>query len=210
MKIDIFFYPKVISCIGTENDYALTGCTEDSNIKHYLIKVHVFWEGHKILRNLHLTFVLLPVKSNVKISQNFVDFSEYMNYNYQKARQIRSSNCIFRNLYYVCTDTYECSTWSYSLCMHSQYYNHLKICSVSFTRTKSSERKLSGVCCYFCGCPSTQCTKWEISYCHFFVFYARFRNKCSNWRRISKLSLNFECLLFIYFLVFCLGKLNQN
>ena len=42
--------------------------------------------------------------------------------------------------------------------MHSQYYNHLKICSVSFTRTKSSERKLSGVCCYFCGCPSTQCT----------------------------------------------------
>ena len=105
-------------------------------------------------------------KSKVKISQNFVDFSEYMNYNYQKARQIRSSNCIFRNLYYVCTDTYECSTWSYSLCMHSQYYNHLKICSVSFTRTKSSERKLSGVCCYFCGCPSTQCTKWEI-----FVFF---------------------------------------
>ena len=24
----------------------------------YILKVHLFWEGHKILRNLHLTFVL--------------------------------------------------------------------------------------------------------------------------------------------------------
>ena len=43
----------------------------------YLFKVHIFW-GHKILRNLHLTFVL--VKSKVKISQNFVAFSEHMNF----------------------------------------------------------------------------------------------------------------------------------
>ena len=28
------------------------GCTS------YACKVHIFWEGHKILRNLHLTFVL--------------------------------------------------------------------------------------------------------------------------------------------------------
>ena len=44
-------------------------------------KVHIFWEGHKILGNLHLTFVLctVPVKSMVEISQNFVAFSEYMN-----------------------------------------------------------------------------------------------------------------------------------
>ena len=26
-----------------------------------LVKVHIFWEGHKILRNLHLTFVLCSV-----------------------------------------------------------------------------------------------------------------------------------------------------
>ena len=48
-------------------------------------KVHIFWEGHKILRNLHLTFVLcnvVPVKSKVKISQNYVAFSEYMNFTY--------------------------------------------------------------------------------------------------------------------------------
>ena len=45
------------------------------------IKVHIFWEGHKILQNLHLTFVLCSVvKSKVKISQNFVAFSEYMNF----------------------------------------------------------------------------------------------------------------------------------
>ena len=34
------------------------------------------------MRNLHLTFVLVvPVKSKVEISQNFVAFSEYMNFN---------------------------------------------------------------------------------------------------------------------------------
>ena len=47
----------------------------------YLGKVHIFWEGHKILRNLHsyLSYVV-PVKSNVEILQNFVSFSEYMNF----------------------------------------------------------------------------------------------------------------------------------
>ena len=39
-------------------------------------KVHIFWEGHKILQNLQLTFD----KSRVKISQNFLAFSEYMNF----------------------------------------------------------------------------------------------------------------------------------
>ena len=45
-------------------------------------KVHIFWEGHKILRNLPLTFdcVCTAVKSKGKISQNFVAFSEYMNF----------------------------------------------------------------------------------------------------------------------------------
>ena len=42
------------------------------------IKVHIFWEGHKIF-TLLLSYVV-PVKSKVKISQNFVAFSEYMNF----------------------------------------------------------------------------------------------------------------------------------
>ena len=45
-------------------------------------KVHIFWEGHKILRNLHLTFDWHH-KSKVKISPNFVAFSENMNFNVQ-------------------------------------------------------------------------------------------------------------------------------
>ena len=39
------------------------------------IKVHIFWEGYKIL----LSYVV-PVKSKEKISENFVAFSEYMNF----------------------------------------------------------------------------------------------------------------------------------
>mgnify|MGYP006864198437 CR=1 FL=1 len=41
-------------------------------------KVHVFWEGHKILRTLHLTFVLCS--ANQKQVEEFVAFSEYMNF----------------------------------------------------------------------------------------------------------------------------------
>ena len=46
------------------------------------VKVHIFWEGHKLLRNLHLTFdcMYCTCKSKGKISQNFVAFSEYMNF----------------------------------------------------------------------------------------------------------------------------------
>ena len=44
-------------------------------------KVHIFWEDHEILRNLHLTFVFM-YKSKVEISKNFVAFSEYTNFNY--------------------------------------------------------------------------------------------------------------------------------
>ena len=45
-------------------------------------KVHIFWEGHKILRNPHLTFDWHYTwdKSKVKILQNFVAYSEYMNF----------------------------------------------------------------------------------------------------------------------------------
>ena len=54
-------------------------------------KVHIFWEGHKILWNLHLTFNRMHctvVKSKVEISQNFVAFSEYMNFTYIKLNNI--------------------------------------------------------------------------------------------------------------------------
>ena len=45
-------------------------------------KVHIFWEGQKILRNQFTLFLSyrVPVKSKVKNSQNFMAFSEYMNY----------------------------------------------------------------------------------------------------------------------------------
>ena len=49
--------------------------------KKIFIKVHIFWEGHKILRNLPLTFdcICTVVKSKGKILQNFLVFTEYMN-----------------------------------------------------------------------------------------------------------------------------------
>ena len=39
-------------------------------------KVHIFWEGHKILRNLYLNFVLFSASQ--KWGGDFVAFSEYM------------------------------------------------------------------------------------------------------------------------------------
>ena len=48
-------------------------------------KVHIFWESHKIVRNLRLTFfdysyATVHTLSKLKISQNVVAFSEYMNF----------------------------------------------------------------------------------------------------------------------------------
>ena len=47
-------------------------------------KVHTFWEGHKILHNLNLRFDHYSMgqvsKSMVEISQNFVAFSECVNF----------------------------------------------------------------------------------------------------------------------------------
>ena len=45
-------------------------------------KVEVLWEGHNILRNHHFRFDVYynTVKSKLEISQNFVGFSEYLNF----------------------------------------------------------------------------------------------------------------------------------
>ena len=52
----------------------------------FSIKVHIFWEGHKILWNPHPTLsVCIVDKSKVEISQNMA-FSEYKNFTIQ-ARQ---------------------------------------------------------------------------------------------------------------------------
>ena len=52
-----------------------------SSAVYFLEKVRIFWEGHKILQNLHLTFVCMYLdKSKVDISQNLVAFSKYTNF----------------------------------------------------------------------------------------------------------------------------------
>jgi hypothetical protein len=44
-------------------------------------KVRLFWEGHKILRNLQLLLSTVHTdKSKLEILQNFAAFSEYMNF----------------------------------------------------------------------------------------------------------------------------------
>ena len=59
--------PYLHMFVGSDSDFGLG-------------KVHIFWKGHKILRNLHLTLDWQKDKSKVEISQNFVSFSEYMNF----------------------------------------------------------------------------------------------------------------------------------
>ena len=54
------------------------------------LKVRIFWEGHKILRYLHLTFVysIHTDKSKVEILENYEAFSEYMNFKGNKQELI--------------------------------------------------------------------------------------------------------------------------
>ena len=53
-----------------------------------VFKIHIFLEGHKILRNLHRRFdryyidcYYMGDKFKLEILQNFVSLSEYMNFN---------------------------------------------------------------------------------------------------------------------------------
>ena len=48
---------------------------------HLSVKVRIFLEGQKICEIFTLLlYNVIPVKSKVKILQNFVAFSEYMNF----------------------------------------------------------------------------------------------------------------------------------
>ena len=69
-------------------------------IKSVVYKVHIFWEGDHFFRNLHSRFVLCSndqiYGGEVEISQNFVAFSEYMNFtkNVPIKSSLRRSNQI--------------------------------------------------------------------------------------------------------------------
>ena len=72
-------------------------------------KVHIFWEGHKILRNLPLTFDCSTYSQKLgKISQNFVAFSEYMNFTKKfnseriEKQLDRTANWIFYEKKFLC------------------------------------------------------------------------------------------------------------
>ena len=68
--------------VATEKEIAYMQREVRKQVRIYILipKVHVFLESHKILRNLHLTFVYSTDKSKVEILQNFVVFSGYMNF----------------------------------------------------------------------------------------------------------------------------------
>ena len=81
-RFRLLFFNKIL--FPTVSPSHLQFCTKKISCCwiSWVIKVHIFWEGHKILRNLPLTFDYSThtVKSKRKISQNFVAVSEYMNF----------------------------------------------------------------------------------------------------------------------------------
>ena len=52
------------------------------------------------MRNLHRRFVV-PVKSTVEISQNFVAFSEYMNFTHDLSLNMQKNILIFENFFHL-------------------------------------------------------------------------------------------------------------
>ena len=79
---DIGFFVAV--CHGLHKWRSMTHNLSFSDQQHNYFwpsKVHVFWEGWEFpeISTLLLSYVV-PVKSKVEISQNFVAFSEYMNF----------------------------------------------------------------------------------------------------------------------------------
>ena len=69
----LYFYNKISMIFSVRTTY----------LPHLVnvIKVHIFWEGHKILQNLHSRCVLCSNRHIlVELLQNFVVFSKYMNF----------------------------------------------------------------------------------------------------------------------------------
>ena len=61
-----------------------------------IVKVRIFWEGHKILRNFDCIFdwhYIGQIWSTVEILQTFVAFSEYMNF--RKSWRIHTAHIFF-------------------------------------------------------------------------------------------------------------------
>ena len=59
-------------------------------------KVDMIWEGHKILKSSAYVWLLKvhTVKSKMNISQNFVAFSEFMNFKYQNVQEQSGQKCL--------------------------------------------------------------------------------------------------------------------
>ena len=61
----------------------LHGYLDSTLIRHHRVgKLHIFWEAHKMFQNLHQLHICpIYCQSNmVRILQNFVNYSEYMNF----------------------------------------------------------------------------------------------------------------------------------
>jgi hypothetical protein len=68
---------------------------DDDDLEAATIKVRIFWEGHKVWKNLPLKIWRYWVTSNFKwkIFSNFVAFSEYPNFKFQKEALDSHNQC---------------------------------------------------------------------------------------------------------------------
>ena len=57
-------WTKIHLSLGFEETYRNYSITDQSSPN--FVKVHIFWEGHKILRNIHLTFDWHYIQSKVR------------------------------------------------------------------------------------------------------------------------------------------------
>ena len=63
----------------------------------HVLKVHIFWEGHKIFDSP----AVHTVKSKGKISQNFVAFSQCMNFNFASLSTLHGTDLNIKFLHAV-------------------------------------------------------------------------------------------------------------
>ena len=114
------------------------------NIFKKNFKVHIFWEGRKILRNLPLTFVLCSasqkVKSKMEILKNFVTFSKYMNLFKLSfiANLLRKSAAFTVHIHSISTKVWAefySDYWSYFLRLHIYLTKNLVSSYLDFLST---------------------------------------------------------------------------
>ena len=123
-------WKKLPFCITNVPTCLLVGFHVELHFKMWVVKVEVLWEAHKFFEKspLYICNCLVNVKTTVEISQNFVAFSEYLNFNKNRIHLPG-----IPGIFLCFVNVFISSTFSYIFGIHIKYSKYPKIVKLRYS-----------------------------------------------------------------------------